>query len=75
MACAECGCIVEAGARIAPCGDPRCCCRDVPVSGTLPPAGGPEPAAGGETWTSPPVPPPRRGTTGVSSKERRSLRP
>jgi hypothetical protein len=31
MACADCGCIVDGGVRVATCGDPDCCCRDVPM--------------------------------------------
>lgn len=28
--CAGCGCLVDAGVRIAACGDPECCCRGLP---------------------------------------------
>jgi HD-GYP domain-containing protein (c-di-GMP phosphodiesterase class II) len=31
MGCADCGCIIDAGARVVVCSD-DCCCRDVPVS-------------------------------------------
>jgi hypothetical protein len=31
MACADCGCIVDGGVRVATCSDPNCCCRDVPM--------------------------------------------
>ena len=30
MRCAECGCLVDAGLVIERCGDPDCCCKDVP---------------------------------------------
>jgi hypothetical protein len=29
--CADCGCIVEEGVRVVPCGSADCCCLDVPV--------------------------------------------
>jgi hypothetical protein len=29
--CAECGCIVDSGVRLVPCGKPECCCRDLPM--------------------------------------------
>jgi uncharacterized membrane protein len=32
MACAECGCRVDAGTRLATCDNPMCCCRDLPTS-------------------------------------------
>jgi hypothetical protein len=32
MACAECGCVVEAGVRVRPCGKADCCCLALPVS-------------------------------------------
>jgi len=28
--CAECGCLVDAGRVVERCGDPDCCCRDLP---------------------------------------------
>lgn len=31
--CAECGCVVDAGARVRTCGDNACCCADLPVAG------------------------------------------
>jgi len=30
MRCAECGCLVDAGRVVARCGNPECCCRDLP---------------------------------------------
>jgi len=30
IACADCGCIVDRGAVLVRCGDPNCCCRDLP---------------------------------------------
>lgn len=33
MSCAECGCVVDRGIRVAVCSDPGCCCRDLPLSG------------------------------------------
>jgi len=30
--CAECGCLVDKGVRIKPCGRPDCCCRHLPVA-------------------------------------------
>jgi|GEM_PF-2069494 hypothetical protein len=32
--CAECGCVVDRGVRITPCGDPECCCKELPVRGS-----------------------------------------
>ena len=29
--CADCGCLVERGSRIAPCGTDACCCLDLPI--------------------------------------------
>ena len=31
MRCADCGCRVDRGERLEVCGDPRCCCHDLPV--------------------------------------------
>lgn len=32
ITCASCGCLVDRGKIITPCGDyPACCCRDLPV--------------------------------------------
>ena len=31
IGCAECGCIVNTGVRVIPCGKPDCCCRHLPV--------------------------------------------
>ncbi len=31
--CAECGCVVDRGVRVTPCGDPECCCKELPVRG------------------------------------------
>jgi hypothetical protein len=31
--CAGCGCLVERGIRIVPCGSPQCCCRELPLRG------------------------------------------
>lgn len=31
IACAECGCRVAAGVRVADCGDPHCCCNHLPL--------------------------------------------
>ena len=33
VACAECGCVVDAGLRVQACDDRNCCCRDLPVRG------------------------------------------
>ena len=30
MRCAECGCLVDAGRVVERCGNPACCCRDLP---------------------------------------------
>ena len=30
--CADCGCLVERGARLIPCGTPECCCLDLPLA-------------------------------------------
>ena len=30
MRCAECGCMVDAGRVVERCGNPDCCCRDLP---------------------------------------------
>jgi hypothetical protein len=32
IACAECGCVVDRGIRLAVCSDPECCCKDLPVA-------------------------------------------
>ena len=32
MGCAECGCVVEAGARVVVCDAPGCCCAELPVA-------------------------------------------
>ena len=37
-ACAECGCLVDGGVRLATCGDPACCCAGLPVAGAEVPA-------------------------------------
>ena len=34
IGCADCGCIVDAGVRVVPCGTPDCCCCDLPVRST-----------------------------------------
>ena len=31
VGCAECGCRVDAGIRVAVCENPQCCCRHLPV--------------------------------------------
>ncbi len=31
LACAECGCVVDAGVRIVVCNDRGCCCADLPL--------------------------------------------
>ena len=31
MLCADCGCLVDRGIRTAVCGDPECCCAQLPV--------------------------------------------
>jgi hypothetical protein len=31
MYCAECGCLVERGVRVVPCGTAACCCLSLPV--------------------------------------------
>jgi hypothetical protein len=31
VSCAECGCVVEAGVRVVPCGKRDCCCQHLPV--------------------------------------------
>lgn len=31
MLCAECGCEVDAGVRVASCGNRECCCRALPA--------------------------------------------
>ena len=31
--CAGCGCVVDRGVRLAICGDPKCCCKELPVRG------------------------------------------
>lgn len=36
MHCADCGCRVDRGVRVEMCGDPACCCRDLPVRGEHP---------------------------------------
>ena len=33
MGCADCGCVVEAGRRVALCGRDGCCCAHLPVGG------------------------------------------
>jgi hypothetical protein len=41
MACADCGCLVDHGAVVAPCRRPRCCCLDLPRGQAAePPPGG-----------------------------------
>jgi hypothetical protein len=35
MYCADCGCLVERGVRVAPCGKSDCCCLDLPVRGSI----------------------------------------
>ena len=30
MRCSECGCLVDAGQVVERCGDPECCCKDLP---------------------------------------------
>jgi uncharacterized membrane protein len=40
MACAECGCRVDAGVRLATCGNSSCCCRDLPTGEALNPVTG-----------------------------------
>ena len=30
IACADCGCVVDRGVVLVRCGDPDCCCRDLP---------------------------------------------
>jgi len=30
--CAGCGCVVDRGVRVVLCGDPKCCCKELPVS-------------------------------------------
>jgi len=32
--CAGCGCLVDRGVRVALCGDPECCCKELPVRGS-----------------------------------------
>jgi hypothetical protein len=32
MGCADCGCLVDHGIRIEVCGDPSCCCRELPIA-------------------------------------------
>ena len=32
MTCAECGCVVEQGRRVAVCADGNCCCAHLPVA-------------------------------------------
>ena len=29
--CADCGCRVDRGVRVAVCADPRCCCAHLPI--------------------------------------------
>src|SRR5437867_907821 len=29
--CADCGCLVERGVRVVPCGTAGCCCLDLPI--------------------------------------------
>ena len=31
MACAECGCVVDAGTRVSVCADAGCCCATLPT--------------------------------------------
>ena len=33
MGCAECGCVVDAGVRVIPCGKAGRCCLHLPVRG------------------------------------------
>ncbi len=35
MACADCGCLVEAGVRVSTCAGPGCCCSALPTSEAL----------------------------------------
>jgi len=30
IACADCGCIIDRGVVVVPCGNRDCCCRDLP---------------------------------------------
>jgi len=30
IACADCGCLVDRGVVLVRCGDPECCCRELP---------------------------------------------
>lgn len=32
MACAECGCVVDAGTRLSTCPDAGCCCATLPTA-------------------------------------------
>ena len=34
ITCAECGCLVDRGARVIPCETAECCCRDLPIRET-----------------------------------------
>jgi len=33
--CADCGCLVERGIRVTPCGTSDCCCLHLPVRGSI----------------------------------------
>ena len=35
IACADCGCIIERGIVLVRCGNPDCCCRDLPDGANL----------------------------------------
>jgi hypothetical protein len=37
IACADCGCLVERGERVAVCDDPQCCCVSLPTRSSAPP--------------------------------------
>jgi hypothetical protein len=34
IACADCGCIVDSGVVLVPCGKVDCCCKHLPVRGS-----------------------------------------
>jgi hypothetical protein len=31
VSCADCGCVVDKGVRLVPCGKRDCCCQHLPV--------------------------------------------
>ena len=31
VSCADCGCVVDKGVRLVPCGKSDCCCQHLPV--------------------------------------------